>query len=583
MINRAHDQSPTSTPHVRQLDILVVGAGFAGMYMIYRARELGLRVLAVDRAGDVGGTWYWNRYPGARCDVTSLDYSYSFSEELQQEWRWSEKYATQPEILAYARHVADRFSLREMIEFNTSVTKAHYDEQAARWDITTDGKDRLVAQFLVLATGCLSAANIPEITGISTFGGRVLHTASWPHENVDVSDRRVGVIGTGSSGVQSIPILAEHASHMYVFQRTANYSLPAHNHPFDQNAVEEWKRNYRGYREIAKYSRNGIPMKRPEKSTFDVSDSERTATFEEAYDSGQFARLENTYNDIMTSKAANDLVSDFVRSNIMKKVSDPSVGRKLLPRMPFATKRVCLDTGYFETFNRGNVTLVDVKENPIREITYEGVVAGSNTYEIDDLVFATGFDAMTGAVLRMDIRGRGGQTLTEAWSGGPRTYLGLTTTGFPNCFFITGPGSPSVLSNMMVSIEQHVDWIADLVTFMESRQFASVDAHGKDQEAWVGHVASVARETLYPEADSWYLGANIPGKTRVFMPYVGGVGSYRRRCDEVVRQGYCGFVFDDELYSEPSDPDRIYGEADPANSDGEVQTRDGGEGMRSNG
>lgn len=547
------DRTP---PHI---DVLIVGAGFAGMYMLHRTRNLGLTALCIERGSSVGGTWYWNRYPGARCDVESLDYSYSFSEDLQQEWKWSEKFATQPEILAYANHVADRFDLRRSIRFECSVVSATFDDSDGLWLVETDRQGPFRARYFVMATGCLSAANRPDIDGIDTFGGRVFHTAEWPVEGVDFSHRRVGVIGTGSSGVQAIPLIAEQAAHLDVFQRTPSYSMPARNRPLHPETVAERKRHYREYRQQARYSRNGIPMEQPTREALSATPAEREAAYEAAWNSGKFATLENTFTDIMNNLKANDTVAEFVRNKIRRKVDDPEVAEKLLPSVPFATKRVCMDTHYYETFNRDNVRLVDVKESPIDRITEKGIKTRSGFYELDDIVFATGFDAMTGSLLRIPIVGRGGWALKHAWHEGPRTYLGLMTAGFPNMFIITGPGSPSVLSNMMVSIEQHVEWIGDLLAYMEKNRLQTVEPTPEAQEAWVDHVNELADRTLYPQANSWYLGANIPGKKRVFMPYVGGVGKYRIRCEEVAAEGYTGFVFDGASETAP-DRTRLAGD-----------------------
>lgn len=529
---------------VTNLDVLVVGAGFAGLYMLYSARRLGLETLCIERGASVGGTWYWNRYPGARCDVESLDYSYSFSDELQQQWQWTEKFATQPEILAYANHVADRFDLRRSIRFECSVVAADYDESTARWLVQVEPSAHYAAKYFIMATGCLSAANRPHIEGIDTFGGRVFHTAEWPSGGVNFSGRRVGVIGTGSSGVQAIPLIAEEASHLDVFQRTPTFSMPARNKKLDPDTVAERKRNYNAYRQAARYSRNGIPMEQPTREALSASREEREAAYEEAWSSGRFATLENTFTDLMTNKKANDTLAEFVRNKIRAKVNDPVVAEKLLPDMPFAAKRVCMDTNYYETFNKRNVRLVDVSQSPIERITEMGITTRGASYALDDIVFATGFDAMTGALLRIRITGRDGLKLQGAWREGPHTYLGVATVDFPNMFFITGPGSPSVLSNMMVSIEQHVEWITGLLAHMEKHGLQTVEPEEQAQEAWVDHVNELADQTLYPQANSWYLGANIPGKKRVFMPYVGGVDRYRKYCEEVAADEYKGFVFD---------------------------------------
>ena len=524
------------------LDAVVVGAGFAGMYMLHRLRGLGLSVRVYEAGGGVGGTWYWNRYPGARCDVESMDYSYSFSEELQQEWRWTERYSAQPEILKYANHVADRFDLRRDIQLGTRVTTAVFDEAAARWTIETDRGDRVTARFCVMATGCLSDAQIPAFEGLASFEGRSYHTGRWPHEGVDFTGRRVGVIGTGSSAIQSIPLIARQAAHLYVFQRTPNFSMPAHNAPLDPEYERRVKADYADFRRQARESRVGFVTERSGDSALAVPAAEREREYEKRWRRGGLG-FSAAYTDLLTSQEANDTAADFFRAKIRAIVRDPAVADLLCPRSyPLGTKRLCVDTEYYATFNRDNVTLVDVKASPIEAITPKGVRTGGVEYAVDDLVFATGFDAMTGALLDIDIRGRGGRRLSDEWTDGPRTYLGLSVAGFPNLFTITGPGSPSVLSNMIVSIEQHVDWIADCLAYLRERGLGTIEATAEAQEAWVRHVNEVGHLTLYPRAPSWYMGANIPGKPRVFMPYIGGVGVYRQKCAEIAAKGYEGFT-----------------------------------------
>ena len=524
------------------VDAVVVGAGFAGMYMILRLRQLGLTVRAFETAADVGGTWFWNRYPGARCDVESLDYSYSFSEELQQEWQWTEKYATQPEILSYANHVADRFDLRRSIEFETRVVSAVFDETSSRWTLTTDKDARVSAQFCIMATGSLSTANTPAFEGLDAFQGDTYHTGLWPHEGVDFSGLRVGVVGTGSSAIQCIPIIAAQAAHLTVFQRTPNFSLPARNAPLDPELYAAMKANYPEYRRRARESPTGMPRQLPVQRTFDVSEEERLTAYEAAWESGRYGALLLAYTDLLTDKAANDSAVEFLRSKIGEIVENPEVAETLAPSdHPFGTKRSCLDTNYYATYNRDNVTLVDVRKSPVVAVTPAGIRTSDKEYGLDAIVFATGFDAMTGALSRIEIRGAQGTTLKEKWASGPRSYLGLAIAGFPNLFLVTGPGSPSVLSNMIVSIEQHVDWITDCIASLRERGLASIEATEEAEDAWVDHVNAAAAATLYPMANSWYLGANIPGKRRVFMPYVGGVGVYRERCDKIAAADYEGF------------------------------------------
>jgi cyclohexanone monooxygenase len=475
-------------------DVVVVGAGFAGMYMLHRLRKQGMTARVYEQGDGVGGTWYWNRYPGARCDVESMQYSYSFSEELQQEWDWSERYAPQPEILKYANHVADRFNLRPDIQFNTRVERAEFNENANTWQVATSDGKTVTAKYVVLATGCLSNARMPEIKGLDSFKGKVYHTGHWPHEAVDFTGQRVAVIGTGSSGIQSVPIIAEQASQLTVFQRT------------------------------------------------DDGDNERRTKYESRWSKGGLTFM-SVYNNLALDKTANDTAADFVREKIAEIVKDTETAKLLQPNNhPIGSKRICIDTDYFATFNRPNVTLVDIKTNPIEEITANAVRAGGKDCEVDALVLATGFDAMTGSVAKIDIRGRNGQTLNQKWAEGPKTYLGLMSAGFPNLFIITGPGSPSVLSNMIVSIEQHVDWIADCVAYMRDHHLETMEANRDAEDRWVTHVNEVAYTTLYPQANSWYMGANVPGKPRIFMPYIGGVGPYRKICNDVVAKGYEGFV-----------------------------------------
>jgi cyclohexanone monooxygenase len=527
------------------LDVAVVGAGFSGLYMLHRLRNLGYRVRVYEAGDGVGGTWYWNRYPGARCDVESVDYSYSFSPELEQEWTWTERYAAQPEILAYLNHVADRFDLRRDIQFETRVASAHYDEAHHRWTVTTGTGERVTASFCVMATGCLSAAKLPEIEGVETFAGPTYHTGRWPHEPIDFSGQRVGVIGTGSSAIQSIPHIARQADDLVVFQRTANFAVPAWNRSLDADYLAEVKATYPERREVCRQSQAGFPPPPTpvEGNALEATEEERQKRFQERWDDGGLGFL-GSYADILVSEAANETVSEFIRQKIRERVKDPAVAEVLSPKgYPCGTKRLCVDIGYYETYNRDNVTLVDLRANPIERITPTSIVTAERTYEIDTLVLATGFDAMTGALAQIDIAGVGGERLSEKWKDGPRAYLGLVPAGFPNLFLITGPGSPSVLSNMVVSIEQHVDWVTDLMEYMREHDNAEVAADVNAENEWVDLVAQVADFTLFPKANSWYVGANVDGKPRVFMPYIGGVQTYRQHCDLVALGGYEGFSF----------------------------------------
>jgi cation diffusion facilitator CzcD-associated flavoprotein CzcO len=535
----------------QQFDLVIVGAGFAGMAMLHRAREMGLSSVVFETGDDVGGTWYWNRYPGARCDVESMEYSYQFSDELQQQWSWSERFAAQPEILRYARHVADRYELRRDIRFKTRVTQASYDEQSARWTVDAQPVEGASAQpqqvsgrWLIMATGCLSSANVPHFEGIERFAGDKYHTGQWPHEPVDFTGKRVGIIGTGSSAIQSIPIIASQAQQLFVFQRTPSYSVPARNAPLDPAHEARIKADYPAFRKRNALIPRAFGSEMPPNtaSVFSVDEQRRREIFDERWTHGGLHMM-SAFGDLMIDPKANALLAEFVRDKIRSIVRDPQVAEKLCPRQVIGTKRLCVDTDFYETFNRPNVELVDLRDGPIERFTETGIVCAGTEYPLDCIVFATGFDAMTGSLLRVDIRGREGKSLRDAWEAGPRTYLGLGVVGFPNLFTITGPGSPSVLTNMLVSIEQHVGWIADCIGYMREHQHREIEATLPAQDAWVDHVNAVAARTLYPQANSWYMGSNIPGKTRVFMPLI-GFPDYARKCDEVSAAGYEGFVFD---------------------------------------
>ncbi len=524
------------------VDAVVVGAGFAGLYMLHRLRQIGLTARVFEKGSDVGGVWYWNRYPGARCDVESMQYSFSFSEELQQEWRWHERFAPQPEILAYAQHVAERFDLRRDIQFDTGVTAAHYDEASGRWEVRTDKGELFSARFCIMATGCLSATRIPDLAGIDDFRGQTYHTGSWPHEGVDFTGQRVGVIGTGSSGIQCIPMIAQQADRLCVFQRTPNFSIPARNAPMDDEYERGWKDNYPELRRQAREeSTSGTVYQKSTRKGHEVEPEERQLEYERRWQRGG-VNFMHSFNDLMLDKRSNDTAADFVRAQIRATVRDPAIAKLLTPTdHPIGSKRICIDTDYHATFNRDNVTLVDLRQAPIERITATGLQTADAHYDLDSIVFATGYDAMTGALLRIDITGRAGETLGHKWAAGPKTYLGLMVAGFPNLFTITGPGSPSVLASMIFALEQHVDWIAECLQVMRKRGFNTIEADAVAQDQWVAHVNEVADRTLFPLANSWYVGANIPGKARVFMPYVGGVVPYRRKCDEVAANDYEGF------------------------------------------
>ena len=522
-------------------DAVIVGAGFAGMYMLHRLRALGLSVRVFETGDGVGGTWYWNRYPGARCDVESLEYQYGFSDDIQREWNWTERYAAQPEILRYQNYVADKLNLRKDIQFSTRVTSADYDARSGEWTVETDRGDRVQTRFCIMATGCLSAARVPDFPGVEDFDGETYHTGAWPHEGVDFTGKRVGVIGTGSSGVQSIPIIAEQAKHLTVFQRTANFTLPAGNRPLSKEEITASKETLLTDRQHARETAGGlICFEYNEALAEEMTPEAREKELRERWTQGGFAFL-GSYGDIMATKEANDIAADFARAQMRSVIKDPAIVDILLPDdHPVGVKRLCLDTHYLETFNLPHVDIVDVRANPIERITKSGIVSGGREYEVDVIVFATGFDAMTG----VDITGRDGMKLRDKWAAGPRTYLGLGSAGFPNLFFITGPGSPSVLSNMIVSIEQHVDWITDCLSRLTSGNVRSIEATPDAEDEWVAHVNELASETLYPQANSWYMGANIPGKPRVFMPYTGGVNVYGEKLAEVAAADYEGFRLD---------------------------------------
>ena len=526
-------------------DVVVVGGGLGGLYALHRLRALGLAVRVFEAGSGVGGTWFWNRYPGARCDVESMEYSYSFSNDLQQDWEWPERYGTQPEILRYINHVADRFDLRRDIQLNTRVTSAVFDPAGGRWTLRTDQGDEVSAQFCVMASGNLSTPRVPDFPGLEGFKGKWYHSGLWPHEGVDFAGQRVAVIGTGSSGVQMIPLIAAQADHLTVFQRTANFSLPARNAPLDPEKVSRHKAEYEARRRAALDTPFGIAgHPAPTQSALEATEAERQRAYEAKWAEGGSISFLYSYTDLLVNKTSNDTASEFVRQKIRSIVRNPAVAEILAPKdHPIGTKRLCLDTNYYETYNRNNVALVDVKADPIAGITATGVRTRDAEYgPFDAIVFATGFDAMTGALREIDIRVEGGDVLAEEWQGGPRTYLGLMMAGFPNMFVVTGPGSPSVKTQMILAIEQHTDWIADCLTHLRANGYARIEPDRRAQDAWVQHVNEVADSTLYPLANSWYVGANIPGKPRVFMPYVGGFAGYKQKCDAVAGKGYEGFV-----------------------------------------
>jgi cyclohexanone monooxygenase len=526
----------------QDFDAVIVGAGFAGMYMLHRLRGLGLTARVIEAGSGVGGTWYWNRYPGARVDIESRDYGYSFDPQLEAEWRWSERYASQPELLRYLNHVADRYDLRGDIQFKTRVSAAHYDEAAALWRVTTDVGDTLSARYCIMATGCLSEPKPIAFPGMENFAGETYSTFDYPEDGVDFTGKRVGVIGTGSSGVQTITTIAPQCAHLTVFQRTPNYSVPAHNRPLTHAEQAEWDATRDAYRTRAKQHGLAAWLDPNEALGVEMTPEQRQQQYDSRWDYGGF-RILGSYADLASDAEANRLIGDYAATKIAETVKDPVLADKLTPKTyPFATKRLCVDTGYYAVYNRPNVTLVDLTETPIETITATGIRAGDTEHPLDAIIYAMGFDAMTGTLSKIDIRGRGGVPLADKWAHGPVTYLGLMVAGFPNLFTITGPGSPSVLTNMVMSIEQHVDMITDAIDHLRARHLATIEPTAEAETNWVAHVAEVADTTLYPQANSWYMGANVPGKPRVFLPYVAGFPAYVEACEAIVAAGYEGFA-----------------------------------------
>ncbi|CAM2999511.1 NAD(P)/FAD-dependent oxidoreductase [Prescottella defluvii] len=531
-----------STSDAASYDAVVVGAGIAGIYAVHRLREQGLTVRAFEAGSGVGGVWFWNRYPGARCDVESVDYSYSFSPELEQEWDWSEKYATQPEILAYLEHVVDRFDIRRHIQFDTRVTSAVLDEDTLRWTVSTDRGDVVSARFFVVAAGPLSNANTPAFDGLDTFTGDIFHTAHWPHEGVDFTGRRVGVIGTGSSGIQSIPFIAEQADELFVFQRSANYSVPAGNASLDDATRAAQKAGYAERRRLSWESGGGSPHRAHPDSALAVSEDERRSAYEERWQLGGVL-FSKTFPDQLTDLAANDTARAFWEGKVRAVIDDPAIAELLIPDdHAIGAKRIVTDSGYYETYNRDNVELVNLKATPIVGMDATGIATTAAHYDLDAIVLATGFDAMTGSLDKLEIVGRGGQSLKDKWAAGPETYLGLGIDGFPNFFNLTGPGSPSVLANMVLHSELHVDWVADAIAYLDARGAAAIEGTPEAVADWGEECRTRADASLLNTANSWYLGANIPGRPRVFMAFLGGLAVYRRIIAEVAESGYKGFT-----------------------------------------
>jgi len=553
---------------VADLDVVVVGAGFTGIYAVHALRSAGLSVRAFEAGDGIGGTWFWNCYPGARCDVESKDYSYAFSPELEQEWSWSERYPAQPEILRYLHHVADRFELWPHIQLNTRVTVTTWDAATSTWTVTTDDGaaehgaaehgapehgapehgasehgTTVTARFVVMGVGNLSELQVPDIPGLDTFEGPWYHTNRWPKEGADFTGKRVGLIGTGSTGIQIAPEIAAVAEHLYVFQRTANFAVPNRNRPWEDAEEREFKETYRDYREEARQSVLGVPVAGTGKAALETPAQERDQVYMERWKAGGGMPFFGAFTDVVFVREANDTVAEFMRDRIRETVADPEVAELLCPTgFPVGAKRLCQSDDYYAMFNEPNVTLVDIRSAPIESVFPGGLKTAADSYELDAIVFATGFDAITGPLFAIDVRGAGGVALREAWARGPRAYLGVAIAGFPNMFIVTGPGSPGVFSNMVVSIEQHVEWIRDCITYLASHEYGTVEANAAAQDSWMELVTEIAYSTLFPLADSWYAGANIPGKPRVFTSYLAGCGPFRAKCDAVAAAGYEGFA-----------------------------------------
>jgi len=526
-------------------DVVIVGAGFAGLYAIHKMREQGLSIRCFEAGDGVGGVWFWNRYPGIRCDIESMQYSYSFDRDLQNEWDWSEHYAPGGEICAYLNHVADRFDLRRDITFNTRVTAAHFDGDAGLWRVTADQGEALTTRVLIMATGSLSASQIPDIPGLGDFSGGAYHTAEWPHDGVDFSGRRVAVIGTGSSGIQCIPEIAEAAGQLTVFQRTPNFSIPAQNRAMSEEYRQDWRENYDERRRYAKEEcPSAVVREFGPPSAKAVDKATRDAEYQRRWQIGG-AEFMSAYRDIPTDLESNATAADFVRERIADVVRDPETAGMLSPRdYPIGTKRICVDNFYFETYNRPNVRLVDLKETPIERIEAHGIRTSAGLHEFDDIVLATGFDALTGPLTRADIRGRGNLSLKDKWADGPKSYLGIMVAGFPNMFTVTGPGSPSVLANVVIAIEQHIELIADLLVHMAKTDVDLIEPEPQAELDWGDEVNAVVERTLFSHSPTtWYMGANIPGKRWVILPYAGGFHNYCRICNDMVADGYRGFRF----------------------------------------
>jgi len=539
-------------------DVVIIGAGFAGMYSLYKAKLANMKAIVLERASDVGGTWYWNRYPGARCDVESMQYSYQFSKELQDEWEWTEKYATQPEILKYAKHVAERFDLKKNIKFNIEVKSAKYMEKDNFWEIIDSNRKTIKATFCIMATGCLSTINKPKFKNIDTFSGEIYHTGNWPHHKVNLKDKKVGIIGTGSSAIQTIPEIIKDVKHLYVFQRTPHYTVPARNSPlkylrsninnprnpigYDNNLyVEEVKANYDVFRQKAQNSVAAMALPINEVSALDVSAEKRQKVYEEKWNIGGVPFIAS-FQDLNFDREANETAAKFVRDKIKYLVNDPKTAKTLTPNYPIGCKRLAVDSNYYETFNEPNISLIDLNLDPLVEFNKDGLLTQQNIYDLDVIILATGFDAMTGTLFNIDILGKNNITLKNKWKEGPKTYLGIASEGFPNLFTISGPGSPSVLTNMIVSIEQHVNWIFKCFDYMNTNKKSIIEVSPKAEDEWGKHNQNVSIDHVRSSCSSWYGGANIKGKAKIFMPYVGGYASYVEKCNEISKNNYEGFI-----------------------------------------
>jgi cation diffusion facilitator CzcD-associated flavoprotein CzcO len=552
----------TQSPDTGSFDVVVVGAGFSGLYALHKLSGLGLGVVCFEAGDGVGGTWYWNRYPGARVDIESMQYSYGFDEDLQQDWKWPEYFSPQADLEAYANHVADRFGLRAMIRFGARVNRMDWDPAASRWQVATERGDAVSAKYVVAASGALNATNLPPFPGLEKFRGEWYHTAQWPKDEVSFAGKRVGLIGTGSTGIQLTPVIAESAGHLHVFQRTPAYTVPARNRALPDDYEREWKDSYAERRTRMRNSPGAALMPPPHQSIFDFTPEQQQEILEKAWNARNGLIFVRTFADTMVSLEANEIVAEFIRGKIRQIVRDPEVAERLTPRTyPVGTKRICMDTGYYETFNQENVTLVDVRANPITEITETGLRTTAGDYELDMIVFATGFDAVTGSLKRMNITGTAGLSLSDQWRDRPTNYLGFQVSGFPNLFMIHGPGSPGVLTQMITTSEWQVEWIAGVIEDLNRRDIASIETTPEAEEGWDAEMEAMFAHTLYRYADSWYVGANIEGKPRKFLIYIGGFDNYVRRCTEAVSAGYRGFTLTpaDQLASPGATA-----EADPA-------------------